>query len=63
MKILILAVHYEVTGARYIADAFTRLGHDVIRTGPEARLKDAWGVDVQEKYIWKPDVISDDWTL
>lgn len=62
MKILILAVHYEVTGARYIADAFTRLGHDVIHTGPEARLKDAWGVDVQEKYIWKPDVISDDWT-
>lgn len=55
MKILIVAVHFEVTGARYIADAFTRLGHDVKHIGPRARLKDAWGVDVDAKYEWKPD--------
>ena len=39
MKILVLAVHFEVTGARYIADAFARLGHDVKHTGPKAPLR------------------------
>ena len=63
MKILILAVHYEVTGARYIADAFTRLGHEVKHYGGSASLKDAWGVDVPAKYIWKPDeIIWGEWT-
>lgn len=61
MRILILAVHFEVTGARYIADAFARLGHDVRHIGPQARLKDAWGVDVPEKYIWKQSVLVDGW--
>lgn len=61
MKILVLAVHFEVTGARYITDALKRLGHDVKHTGATAQLKDAWGVDVPEKYIWKPDVLPDNW--
>lgn len=61
MKILIVAVHFEVTGARYITDAFKRLGHDVKHIGAPARLKDAWGVDVPEKYIWTPDVVERDW--
>lgn len=55
MKILILAVHFEVTGARYIADAFARLGHDVKHSGVNGRLEDAWGVDVPEKYDWLSD--------
>ena len=59
LKILILAVHYEVTGARYIADAFTRLGHDVKTYGPYARLQDAWGVDVPIKYKWHPASIME----
>jgi hypothetical protein len=54
VKILILAVHYEVTGARYIADAFKRLGHDVKHYGIYAQLKDAWGVAVDPKYKWHP---------
>ncbi len=58
MKILILAVHYEVTGARYIADAFTRLGHDVKHIGVLVRIKEAWGIPVDDKYIWKPDNVD-----
>lgn len=60
LKILVLGVHFEVTGARYIADAFTRLGHDVRHSGPEARLREAWGVDVPDKYIWTPDARYDE---
>lgn len=55
MKILIVAVHFEVTGARYITDAFKRLGHDVRHVGPEAKLEQAWGISVPAKYEWKPD--------
>lgn len=63
MKILIVAVHFEVTGARYITDAFKRLGHDVKHVGANARLKSVWGVSVPEKYIWTPEevLITDDW--
>lgn len=59
MKILVLAVHFEVTGARYITDALKRLGHDVRHTGAVARLKDAWGVDVPDKYVWQPEIFPE----
>lgn len=63
MKILIVAVHFEVTGARYITDAFKRLGHDARHTGALASLKDAWCVDVPKKYIWTPeDYYVPDWS-
>lgn len=54
MRILVLAVHFEVTGARYIIDAFRRLGHDVKHYGQIAELKDVWGIDVDPKYKWMP---------
>lgn len=59
LKILILAVHYEVTGARYIADAFARLGHDVKHDGRLADLEDyeiGWGVKIDPKYRWVSNV-------
>lgn len=61
MKILIIAVHFEVTGARYIADAFKQLGHDVKHIGQPARLKDAWGVEIDARWEWKPDTLESDW--
>ena len=61
VRILILAVHFEVTGARYITAAFKRLGHDVRHTGAQARLRDVWGVDVPARYQWQPDVLPPDW--
>lgn len=66
MKILIVAYHFEVTAARYIADAFTRLGHDVRHIGQSARLQEAWGVPVTAGYEWKSDgdigQYAEDWT-
>lgn len=59
MKILVLAVHFEVSGARYIADAFARLGHDVIHSGPQASLEDAWGVDIGTGYEWEPNILPE----
>jgi Glycosyl transferases group 1 len=59
VKILVVAVHFEVTGARYITDAFKRLGHDVRHVGQLTRLRDAWGVDVADKYIWWPNAVVD----
>lgn len=62
LKILVLAVHYEVTGARYIADAFTRLGHDVKHVGTLVPLKEAWGIHVPDKYRWTPCELEDMWS-
>lgn len=53
MNILIVANHYAVCSARYAADAFTRLGHDVKHVGrPMGR--DIWGMQVPAEYVWEP---------
>jgi hypothetical protein len=51
LRILIHAVHYPVCSARYAADAFTRLGHEVRHVGLETG-RDIWGLALPEKYIW-----------
>lgn len=61
LKILVLAVHYEVTGARYITDALKRLKHEVYHVGAPARLADAWGVSVPGKYAWFSQIPPNDW--
>lgn len=61
MRILVLAAHYEVTGARYITNALKRLGHDVKHFGTQARLLDAWNVDVAQHYAWIPDALPETW--
>jgi hypothetical protein len=60
IKILIVAIHYPVASGRYIADAFRRLGHDVVTVGPSTGV-DIWGIKVDERYIWKPDDIPQGW--
>lgn len=54
MRILIVANHYAVCSARYAADAFTRLGHDVRHIGP-AMGRNIWGMTLPERYVWEPD--------
>lgn len=54
MNILIVANHYPVCSARYAADAFTRLGHNVKHVGRPMGL-DIWGMQVPAEYVWKPD--------
>jgi len=54
-KILIAAHHYPVCSARYITDAFIRLGHDARHIGDEQRLEHAWGVGVADEHHWLPD--------
>lgn len=54
MRILIVAQHYAVCSARYAADAFTRLGHDVRHVGP-AMGNQIWGLSLPERYVWEPD--------
>lgn len=61
MRILIIANHYPTCSARYYADAFTRLGHDVRHIGtPMGSF--IWGMTVPEHYIWTPDILDPDWT-
>jgi glycosyl transferase family 1 len=55
VKILIVAYHFEVTGARYIAEAFKRLGCDVRHIGEKVPLQSAWGCPVTPGYEWIPD--------
>lgn len=62
MKILIVAVHFQVTGARYITGAFARLGHDVRHIGAMADLEDVWGVAIYPNVPWFPSELPDDWT-
>ena len=38
-----------------------RLGHEVKHVGPQASLKDAWGVGVPEKYKWERSLLGYDW--
>lgn len=53
MKILIVANHYPVCSARYAADAFARLGHEVRHVGP-AMGRSIWGLELPERYAWEP---------
>lgn len=61
MKILIHAIHYPVSSARYAVDAFRRIGHDVRHVGQETG-REIWGITVAEKYIWKQEPPEDGWT-
>lgn len=54
MRILIVANHFPVCSARYAADAFTRLGHEVRHVG-QPMGRNIWGVDVPAEYVWTPD--------
>ena len=54
MKILIVANHFFCCSARYAADAFVRLKHDVRHIGP-AMGNRIWGLSLPERYTWEPD--------
>lgn len=54
MRILIIANHYVVCSGRYMADAFTRLGHDVCHVGPNMDTQ-IWGLTLPEQYAWMPE--------
>lgn len=50
-KILIIAHHYPVASARYMADAFERLGCEVYHTGPSQN-RNVWGLTLPPCYEW-----------
>lgn len=54
-KVLIAAIHWPVASGRYMSSAFRRIGCDVKTVGPEA-YDNIWGMRVNPKYIWKPDI-------
>lgn len=54
MKIVIVANHYAVCSARYMTDAFIRLGHEVRHIGP-AMGSQIWGLSLPNEYVWEPD--------
>ncbi len=54
MNILIVANHFPICSARYAADAFTRLGHDVRHVGP-AMGREVWGLSLPADYVWESD--------
>lgn len=54
MKIVIVANHYAVCSARYMTDAFIRLGHEVRHIGP-AMGSQIWGLALPQSYVWTPE--------
>lgn len=58
MNILTVCIHYPVASGRYIKEAFKALGHDSRSMGPMTGTA-IWGIDVDERYIWKPDYLID----
>src|SRR5688572_6760103 len=58
MRILVACIHYPVASGRYIARAFKRLGHDVRTVGP-ATGNQIWGMTVDERHVWTPDVTKE----
>lgn len=58
-KILIAAIHYPVASGRYMDSAFRRLGCDVRTAGPEQG-SHIWGVEVDERYTWRPNYTAGD---
>lgn len=56
MRIVISAVHYPISAARYLATAFKRLGHEVITVGVAAGGWLPWAPDVDfSQLAWTPD--------
>lgn len=61
MNILIAAIHWPVASGKYCAEALRRMGRDVCSTGPYMGTR-IWGVEVDERYVWKPQRPADGWT-
>lgn len=60
MHILIVANHFPVCSARYAADAFTRLGHEVYHIGQETG-RNIWGMQVPAEYVWSQEMPPPEW--
>ena len=54
LRILISCIHWPVASGRYIARAFTRLGHDVRTVGPSSGTG-IWSMDVSPQWVWEPN--------
>jgi hypothetical protein len=61
MRLLLLANHFATCSARYYADAFARLGHDVRHIGPSMGAH-IWGITVPARHIWTPCPPEPGWT-
>jgi hypothetical protein len=59
MRIMVVGIHYAVCSARYISDAFKRLGHDVKHVG-EYQTNNIWGIQVDPKHNWIPNASKED---
>jgi hypothetical protein len=59
MRIMVVGIHYAVCSARYIGDAFKRLGHDVKHVG-EYQANNIWGIQIDPKHNWMPDANKED---
>lgn len=57
-KILITCIHWAVASGRYMSAAFRRIGCDVKTAGPYPA-NTIWGMQVDNKYNWNPDVLCD----
>lgn len=55
MRILVACILYPVASGRFIQRALVRMGHDVRVVGPTTG-NEIWGMTVDEKWAWKPDV-------
>jgi hypothetical protein len=60
LKILINSVHYPVCSARYMVDAYRRLGHDVRHEGPETGGA-IWGLHLPDGHAWHAEPPEDGW--
>ena len=60
-KVLIHANHYPVASARYMTDAFKRLGCEVYHDG-QPMGRHIWGLTLPPEYEWTPDPPPEDWT-
>jgi spore maturation protein CgeB len=54
MNILIVCIHYPIASGRFLLEAFRRIGHDARSAGPMTGTA-IWGMDIDERYVWKPD--------
>ena len=58
MKVLISAIHYPVSAARFLAEGYRRLGHTVVTLGPTTGGMIPWGNGQDfSAYAWTPDVL------
>lgn len=57
MRILFSAIHYPVSASQHLANAFRKLGHEVITIGPAAGGHLPWSPQTDfSAYEWKPDI-------